>query len=48
MLATRGITRVFSEGGPTVGEQLALRALADEVVVIDHDHHGRLFGHCIS
>lgn len=33
LLATRGITRVFSEGGPTVGEQLALRDLADEVIV---------------
>ncbi len=33
LLATRGITRVFSEGGPTVGEQLALQGLADEVIV---------------
>lgn len=33
LLATRGITRVFSEGGPTVGEQLALRGLADEIIV---------------
>jgi len=33
LLATRGITRVFSEGGPTIGEQLALRGLADEVIV---------------
>jgi diaminohydroxyphosphoribosylaminopyrimidine deaminase/5-amino-6-(5-phosphoribosylamino)uracil reductase len=33
LLAARGITRVFSEGGPTVGEQLALRGLADEVIV---------------
>lgn len=33
LLATRGITRVFSEGGPTVGEQLALQGLADEVII---------------
>lgn len=33
LLATRGITRVFSEGGPTVGERLALQGFADEVVV---------------
>lgn len=33
LLATRGITRIFSEGGPTVGEKLALAGLADEVVV---------------
>lgn len=33
LLATRGITRIFSEGGPTVGEQLALQGFADEVVV---------------
>ena len=33
LLATRGITRVFSEGGPTIGEQLALQGLADEVIV---------------
>jgi diaminohydroxyphosphoribosylaminopyrimidine deaminase / 5-amino-6-(5-phosphoribosylamino)uracil reductase len=33
LLAARGITRVFSEGGPTVGEQLALQGLADEIIV---------------
>ena len=33
LLATCGITRVFSEGGPTVGEQLALQGLADDVIV---------------
>lgn len=33
LLATRGITRVFSEGGPTIGERLALQGFADEVVV---------------
>lgn len=33
LLATRGITRVFSEGGPIIGEKLALAGLADEVVV---------------
>jgi diaminohydroxyphosphoribosylaminopyrimidine deaminase / 5-amino-6-(5-phosphoribosylamino)uracil reductase len=37
LLATRGITRVFSEGGPMVGEQLALAGLADEVVVSTSD-----------
>jgi diaminohydroxyphosphoribosylaminopyrimidine deaminase/5-amino-6-(5-phosphoribosylamino)uracil reductase len=29
----RGITRVFSEGGPTVGSALIARGLADEVVL---------------
>ncbi|WP_332685156.1 bifunctional diaminohydroxyphosphoribosylaminopyrimidine deaminase/5-amino-6-(5-phosphoribosylamino)uracil reductase RibD [Bosea sp. (in: a-proteobacteria)] len=33
LLATRGITRVFSEGGPTIGEKLALAGFADEVIV---------------
>jgi diaminohydroxyphosphoribosylaminopyrimidine deaminase/5-amino-6-(5-phosphoribosylamino)uracil reductase len=33
LLGTRGITRVFSEGGPRIGEKLALEGLADEVVV---------------
>ncbi len=33
LLAARGITRCFSEGGPTVGEQLALRGLAHDIVV---------------
>lgn len=33
LLGTRGITRVFSEGGPAIGEKLALAGLADEVVV---------------
>lgn len=33
LLAVRGITRVFSEGGPTIGERLALAGLADEVVI---------------
>lgn len=33
LLGTRGITRVFSEGGPVVGEKLALAGLVDEVVV---------------
>lgn len=33
LLGARGVTRVFSEGGPTVGEKLALAGLADEVVV---------------
>ncbi len=33
LLGTRGITRIFSEGGPTVAEKLALAGLLDEVVV---------------
>ncbi len=33
LLGARGITRIFSEGGPTVGEQLAQAGLADEVIV---------------
>ena len=33
LLGTRGITRVFSEGGPTVAETLARAGLLDEVVV---------------
>ena len=33
LLGTRGITRVFSEGGPAVGEALAQAGLADEIVI---------------
>lgn len=33
LLGTRGLTRVFSEGGPTVAEKLALAGLLDEVIV---------------
>jgi diaminohydroxyphosphoribosylaminopyrimidine deaminase/5-amino-6-(5-phosphoribosylamino)uracil reductase len=33
LLGTRGITRVFSEGGPVVGEKLALAGLVDEIIV---------------
>jgi diaminohydroxyphosphoribosylaminopyrimidine deaminase/5-amino-6-(5-phosphoribosylamino)uracil reductase len=33
LLGARGITRVFSEGGPTVGEKLALAGLVDEAIV---------------
>lgn len=33
LLGACGITRIFSEGGPTVGEQLAQAGLADEVIV---------------
>jgi diaminohydroxyphosphoribosylaminopyrimidine deaminase/5-amino-6-(5-phosphoribosylamino)uracil reductase len=33
LLAARGITRVFSEGGPTIGERLALAGFVDEVIV---------------
>jgi diaminohydroxyphosphoribosylaminopyrimidine deaminase/5-amino-6-(5-phosphoribosylamino)uracil reductase len=33
LLALRGITRVFSEGGPTVAAALAAQGLADEVLI---------------
>lgn len=33
LLGTRGLTRIFSEGGPTVGEELAQAGLVDEVIV---------------
>lgn len=33
LLGTRGITRIFSEGGPNIGEKLAQAGLADEVIV---------------
>ena len=33
-LAARGLTRVFSEGGPTVGSRLIARRLADEVILL--------------
>ncbi|SEG71897.1 bifunctional diaminohydroxyphosphoribosylaminopyrimidine deaminase/5-amino-6-(5-phosphoribosylamino)uracil reductase RibD [Bosea lathyri] len=33
LLGTRGITRVFSEGGPTIAEKLAVAGLVDEVIV---------------
>ena len=33
LLATRGVTRIFSEGGPTVGAELARLGLADEVLL---------------
>ncbi|POR51284.1 bifunctional diaminohydroxyphosphoribosylaminopyrimidine deaminase/5-amino-6-(5-phosphoribosylamino)uracil reductase RibD [Bosea psychrotolerans] len=33
LLGARGINRVFSEGGPTIGEKLALAGFADEVIV---------------
>ena len=33
-LARRGVTRVFSEGGPTVGSALIRAALADEVLLL--------------
>jgi diaminohydroxyphosphoribosylaminopyrimidine deaminase / 5-amino-6-(5-phosphoribosylamino)uracil reductase len=34
LLSRRGLTRVFSEGGPRVGAQLIGRGLADEVVLL--------------
>lgn len=41
-LAQRGITRVFSEGGPRVGAQLIALGLADEVVIFTAPKpHGR-------
>ncbi len=36
-LATRGITRVFSEGGPKVAARLIALGLADEVALITAD-----------
>ncbi len=33
LLAARGITRVFSEGGPRIGAELIRLGLADEIVV---------------
>jgi diaminohydroxyphosphoribosylaminopyrimidine deaminase/5-amino-6-(5-phosphoribosylamino)uracil reductase len=33
LLADRGVTRVFSEGGPTVAESLLAMGLADEVII---------------
>jgi diaminohydroxyphosphoribosylaminopyrimidine deaminase/5-amino-6-(5-phosphoribosylamino)uracil reductase len=38
LLATRGITRVFSEGGPILGEALAERGFADVVIISTADH----------
>lgn len=41
-LAQRGVTRVFSEGGPRVGAQLIAQGLADEVVIFTAPKpHGR-------
>jgi len=37
LLAARGVTRVFSEGGPIVGEALAAAGLADVVIVSTAD-----------
>ncbi|MGA2639131.1 bifunctional diaminohydroxyphosphoribosylaminopyrimidine deaminase/5-amino-6-(5-phosphoribosylamino)uracil reductase RibD [Methylocella sp.] len=34
ILATRGLTRVFCEGGPTLADALIARGLADEVIVL--------------
>jgi diaminohydroxyphosphoribosylaminopyrimidine deaminase/5-amino-6-(5-phosphoribosylamino)uracil reductase len=33
-LAARGVTRVFSEGGPSVGSRLVVEGLADDIVLI--------------
>jgi diaminohydroxyphosphoribosylaminopyrimidine deaminase / 5-amino-6-(5-phosphoribosylamino)uracil reductase len=38
LLALRGITRVFSEGGPTVAARLLADGLADVVIVSTADH----------
>jgi diaminohydroxyphosphoribosylaminopyrimidine deaminase / 5-amino-6-(5-phosphoribosylamino)uracil reductase len=38
LLALRGITRIFSEGGPTVADALARSGLADVVIVSTADH----------
>jgi diaminohydroxyphosphoribosylaminopyrimidine deaminase/5-amino-6-(5-phosphoribosylamino)uracil reductase len=34
LLATRGVTRIFCEGGPTLAEALAAQDLLDEVVLL--------------
>jgi diaminohydroxyphosphoribosylaminopyrimidine deaminase / 5-amino-6-(5-phosphoribosylamino)uracil reductase len=34
LLAARGVTRVFSEGGPRVGSRLVMEGLADSVVLL--------------
>jgi diaminohydroxyphosphoribosylaminopyrimidine deaminase/5-amino-6-(5-phosphoribosylamino)uracil reductase len=34
LLATRGITRVFAEGGPALGEALAAAGLVDEALIL--------------
>jgi diaminohydroxyphosphoribosylaminopyrimidine deaminase / 5-amino-6-(5-phosphoribosylamino)uracil reductase len=38
LLAVRGITRVFSEGGPIIGEALAQQGLADVAIISTADH----------
>jgi diaminohydroxyphosphoribosylaminopyrimidine deaminase / 5-amino-6-(5-phosphoribosylamino)uracil reductase len=38
LLAVRGITRVFSEGGPIVAEALAHQGLADRLILSTADH----------
>jgi diaminohydroxyphosphoribosylaminopyrimidine deaminase / 5-amino-6-(5-phosphoribosylamino)uracil reductase len=38
LLALRGITRIFSEGGPTVADALVRAGLADTVIVSTADH----------
>jgi diaminohydroxyphosphoribosylaminopyrimidine deaminase / 5-amino-6-(5-phosphoribosylamino)uracil reductase len=38
LLAIRGVTRVFSEGGPIVGAALAELGLADVVILSTADH----------
>jgi diaminohydroxyphosphoribosylaminopyrimidine deaminase / 5-amino-6-(5-phosphoribosylamino)uracil reductase len=38
MLAQRGITRVFSEGGPTIAEALSAARLPDRVIISTADH----------
>ena len=41
-LAQRGVTRVFSEGGPRIGAKLIAQRLADEVVIFTAPKpHGR-------
>jgi diaminohydroxyphosphoribosylaminopyrimidine deaminase / 5-amino-6-(5-phosphoribosylamino)uracil reductase len=38
LLGSRGVTRVFSEGGPVVAEALARSGLADVVIISTADH----------
>ena len=37
-LSLRGVTRIFSEGGPIVGEALAKSSLADVIIISTADH----------
>jgi diaminohydroxyphosphoribosylaminopyrimidine deaminase / 5-amino-6-(5-phosphoribosylamino)uracil reductase len=38
LLSERGVTRVFSEGGPSVADDLIVQGLADTVIISTADH----------